>query len=56
MELIKKKILVLMMMKSIYVAEEDDEEYNVEQPSTLRLTTNGKTIPEDNCRVVIESL
>ncbi|GET56207.1 ribonuclease H-like domain-containing protein [Rhizophagus irregularis DAOM 181602=DAOM 197198] len=37
-------------------AEDDDEEYNEEQASTQRLTTSGETIPEDNCRVVIESL
>ncbi|GET53187.1 ribonuclease H-like domain-containing protein [Rhizophagus irregularis DAOM 181602=DAOM 197198] len=37
-------------------AENDDEEYNEEQASTQRLTTSGETIPEDNCRVVIESL
>ncbi|GET56115.1 ribonuclease H-like domain-containing protein [Rhizophagus irregularis DAOM 181602=DAOM 197198] len=37
-------------------AEDNDEEYNEEQASTQRLTTSGETIPEDNCRVVIESL
>ncbi|CAB4375946.1 unnamed protein product [Rhizophagus irregularis] len=37
-------------------AEDDDKEYNEEQASTQRLTTSGETIPEDNCRVVIESL
>ncbi|GET57734.1 ribonuclease H-like domain-containing protein [Rhizophagus irregularis DAOM 181602=DAOM 197198] len=37
-------------------AEDDDKEYNEEQASTQILTTSGETIPEDNCRVVIESL
>ncbi|GBC39259.1 hypothetical protein GLOIN_2v1786842 [Rhizophagus irregularis DAOM 181602=DAOM 197198] len=37
-------------------AEDDDEEYNEEQASTQRLTTSSEIIPEDNCRVVIESL
>ncbi|EXX62950.1 hypothetical protein RirG_156930 [Rhizophagus irregularis DAOM 197198w] len=37
-------------------AENNDEEYNEEQASTQRLTTSGEIIPEDNCRVVIESL
>ena len=35
-------------------AEVDDEEYNDEQTSTQRLTTNGEVISEDNCRVVID--
>ncbi|GBC53927.2 ribonuclease H-like domain-containing protein [Rhizophagus irregularis DAOM 181602=DAOM 197198] len=37
-------------------AEDDDKKYNEEQVTTQRLTTSGETIPEDNCRVVIESL
>jgi len=36
-------------------AEVDDEENSDEQPSIHRLTTSGEIIPEDNCRVVIES-
>jgi hypothetical protein len=37
-------------------AEEDDEDCSDEPTSTQRFTTSGELIPEDNCRVVIESL
>src|SRR4051812_2263552 len=37
-------------------AEMDEEEYSDEQISTPRVTTDGEVIPEDNCRVIIESV
>jgi hypothetical protein len=45
---------------NIYIAEAfaemDEEEYSDEQISTPRVTTDGEVIPEDNCRVIIESV
>src|SRR3954469_4627520 len=45
---------------NIHIAEAfakmDEEEYSDEQISTSRVTTDGKVIPEDNCRVIIESV
>ena len=37
-------------------AEMDDEECGAEPVSTPRVTTDGEVIPEDNCRVIIESI
>lgn len=37
-------------------AEMDEEEYSDEPISTPRVTTDGEVIPEDNCRVIIESV
>src|SRR3954451_21289681 len=45
---------------NIYIAEAlaemDEEEYSDEQISTPRITTDGEVIPEDNCRIIIESV
>src|SRR5215212_9758302 len=35
---------------------DDDEECDTEVISTSRVTTSGEVIPEDNCRVIIESV
>ena len=35
---------------------DDDDECNTEINSNNRVTINGETIPEDNCRVIIEDV
>jgi hypothetical protein len=35
---------------------DDDDECNTETNSNNRVTINGETIPEDNCRVIIEDV
>ena len=61
-ELIKKTTLALMINKLIYstycwsICWNGWKEYNDEQISTPKVTTDGEVIPEDNCHVNIKSI
>ena len=51
-----KDINICMAKAFTEINDIDDDECNTKTNSNNRVTINGETIPEDNCRVIIEDV